>query len=84
MECRSPELLHILLHDSETLEICVRSYSMSLKIAAVDRSPTTPYQGWTNLGFFGIFLGFLCFVRFFRLLGFNVHNAEHRYMTHDK
>jgi len=31
-----------------------------------------------NLGFFG------CFFRFLGFLGFNVHNAEHRYMTHDK
>jgi len=31
--------------------------------------------GLENLGFFGILLGFL---------GFNVHNAEHRYMTHKK
>jgi len=31
-----------------------------------------------NLGFLKFFLGFLGY------LGFNVHNAEHRYMTHDK
>ena len=31
-----------------------------------------------NLGFLEFFKGFLGF------LGFNVHNAEHRYMTHDK
>ena len=34
-----------------------------------------------NLGFFRIFFRFLGFLSF---LGFNVHNAEHRYMTHEK
>ena len=34
--------------------------------------------------FFGIFLRFLVFYVFLGYLGFNVHNAEHRYMTHDK
>ena len=30
-------------------------------------------------------LGFWIFLKvFFKFLGFNVHNAEHRYMTHDK
>ena len=38
---------------------------------------------------FGIFLGFYVFFNVFKVffivfLGFNVHNAEHRYMTHDK
>ena len=34
-----------------------------------------------NLGFWKLFIGF----RFFKVfLGFNVHNAEHRYMAHDK
>jgi len=33
-----------------------------------------------NLGFLEFFLGFLRF--FLGFLGFNVHNAEHRYMTH--
>jgi len=49
-------------------------------------------QGWKNLGFFGFFLRFLGFFGFFKVfkaflkvfLGFNVHNAEHRYMTHNK
>ena len=34
-----------------------------------------------NLGFLENFFRFLVFLGF---LGFNVHNAEHRYMTHDK
>jgi len=45
-----------------------------------------------NLGFLEIFFRFLrFFLRFFLGFlgfnldeGFNVHNAEHRYMTHDK
>jgi len=35
------------------------------------------HQGWKKPRFFGFFFGFFIF------LGFNVHNAEHRYMTHD-
>ena len=56
-------------------------HSLSLNI-----SQTVTYPGWKKPRFFGKFfrfLGFLGFLRFFRFLGFNVHNAEHRYMTRD-
>jgi len=35
---------------------------------------TCIHQGWKKPRFFGFFLGFL---------GFNVHNAEHRYIIYD-
>jgi len=38
--------------------------------SSIDKSYCT--QGWKKPRFFGFFLGF------------NVHNAEHRYMTYDK
>ena len=46
------------------------------------RGETIPDQGWKKPRFFGIFVKVFRFLRFF--LGFNVHNAEHRYTTHDK
>jgi len=45
---------------------------MEVGIASKSTSLT---RAGKNLGFLEFFLGFL---------SFNVHNAEHRYMTHDK
>jgi len=39
------------------------------------------FRAGKNLGFLEFFYRFLGFLGF---LGFNVHNAEYRYMTHDK
>ena len=44
-----------------------------------------PGTGLEKTRFFEKKIGFFRFFRFFLgYLGFNVHNAEHRYMTHDK